>query len=189
MLPWISFLYSAPVQVIIALYLLYNEMGVAVVGGLVLMLLMIPLNGFVSAKIKGFQTRQMKLKDERLRSLDEILSGIKVLKLYGWEEAFTNHVLKIREKELQLIRRGGYLNAITVILASCTPFFVALVTFAIYVLIDENNKLDAEKAFVSIALFNLLRIPLNMIPNMITTLVLVCLKFIIFYRVVEGVDL
>ena len=80
-------------------------------------------------------------------------------------------MLDIRKQELNLIRKSGFLSSIMVVLANCTPFFVAMVTFTIYILM--GHELDAQKAFVSIALFNLLRIPLNMIPNMITSLILV----------------
>lgn len=44
-------------------------------------------------------------------------------------------------------------------------------TFAVYVLIDEHNVLDAEKAFVSLALFNILRFPLNVLPMVISSMV------------------
>lgn len=44
-------------------------------------------------------------------------------------------------------------------------------TFTVYVLSDENNVLDAQKAFVSLALFNILRFPLNMLPMVISSIV------------------
>ncbi|KFQ81083.1 Multidrug resistance-associated protein 1, partial [Phoenicopterus ruber ruber] len=50
-------------------------------------------------------------------------------------------------------------------------FQVALSTFAVYVTIDKNNILDAQKAFVSLALFNILRFPLNMLPMVISSIV------------------
>lgn len=50
-------------------------------------------------------------------------------------------------------------------------FQVALSTFAVYVKIDKNNVLDAQKAFVSLALFNILRFPLNMLPMVISSIV------------------
>lgn len=48
---------------------------------------------------------------------------------------------------------------------------MALSTFAVYVTIDENNVLDAQKAFVSLALFNILRFPLNILPMVISSIV------------------
>lgn len=46
-----------------------------------------------------------------------------------------------------------------------------MVTFATYVLIDEDNVLDATKTFVSLSLFNILRFPLTMLPMLISNLV------------------
>ena len=51
------------------------------------------------------------------------------------------------------------------------PFLVALCSFATYVLSDPNNVLDANTAFVSLTLFNLLRIPLNFLPSLLVYLV------------------
>lgn len=59
---------------------------------------------------------------------------------------------------------------------------MALSTFAVYVTVDENNILDAKKAFVSLALFNILRFPLNILPMVISSIVQVC----IIQRVQEG---
>lgn len=50
-------------------------------------------------------------------------------------------------------------------------FQVALTTFAVYVTVDETHVLDAEKAFVSLSLFNILRFPLNMLPQVISSIV------------------
>ena len=52
---------------------------------------------------------------------------------------------------------------------------MSLVTFGVYVMVDENNILDAEKAFVSLALFNILRFPLSMVPQVISNIVQVYL--------------
>ena len=41
------------------------------------MVFMIPLNGVVASKMKKFQISQMKDKDKRCKTMDEILNGIK----------------------------------------------------------------------------------------------------------------
>lgn len=53
---------------------------------------------------------------------------------------------------------------------------VALVSFACFVLIDDNNVLDAKTAFVSLSLFNILRFPLSMLPMLISNLVQVSIQ-------------
>ena len=177
LLPWLCFLWTAPIQIGIALWLLWNELGVSILGGLILMILFIPINGYIASTVKRIQQRQMGLKDKRLKAINEMLNGMKVLKLYAWEEAFIENIQKIRVQEIRYIRKAGYISTIFNVISSCSPFMVSCVTFTIYILIDPNNKLDAEKAFVSIALFNLLRIPLAMIPNMMSFLIMVSIIF------------
>lgn len=48
-------------------------------------------------------------------------------------------------------------------------FQVALATFAIYVL--TGNELTANKAFVALSLFNILRYPITMFPNVIISMI------------------
>jgi len=56
-------------------------------------------------------------------------------------------------------------------------FQVSLTTFAVYVLSDPNNVLDAKKTFVSLSLFNLLRFPLTMLPFIVSSIVQVLEHF------------
>ena len=53
----------------------------------------------------------------------------------------------------------------------CFSLQVSLTTFAVYVLSDPSHNLDATKAFVSLSLFNILRFPLSMLPQLIASLV------------------
>lgn len=66
-------------------------------------------------------------------------------------------------------------------------FQVALTTFAVYVTVDEKNILDAETAFVSISLFNILRFPLNMLPQVISSLVQVGTFFFVVFHLLRCV--
>ncbi|XP_037958175.1 multidrug resistance-associated protein 1 isoform X4 [Teleopsis dalmanni] len=168
---YLNMIWSAPLQIGLALYFLWQLLGPSVLAGLAVMIILIPVNGFIANRIKTYQIRQMKYKDERVKLMNEVLSGIKVLKLYAWEPSFENEVLKIRENEIATLKATAYLNASTSFLWSCAPFLVSLVTFATYVLIDENNVLDATKTFVSLSLFNILRFPLTMLPMLITNMV------------------
>ena len=47
---------------------------------------------------------------------------------------------------------------------------VALATFGTFVLFSDE-PLTAERAFVALSLFNILRFPLSMLPNLISSLV------------------
>ncbi|XP_077131251.1 multidrug resistance-associated protein 1 isoform X1 [Ranitomeya variabilis] len=168
---YINMIWSAPLQVIFALYLLWQILGPSVLAGVAVMILLVPVNAVIAVKTKKYQVIQMKCKDNRIKLMNEILNGIKVLKLYAWELAFKEKVLGIRQEELKVLKKSAYLSAVGTFTWVCAPFLVALSTFAVYVLSDENNVLDAEKAFVSLALFNILRFPLNMLPMVISSMV------------------
>lgn len=88
------------------------------------MIILIPVNAFIANKIKDLQIRQMKNKDERVKLMNEVLNGIKVLKLYAWEPSFEAQVLRIRDKEIKVLKEAAYLNAGTSFIWSCAPFLV-----------------------------------------------------------------
>ncbi|XP_074237715.1 multidrug resistance-associated protein 1 isoform X5 [Saimiri boliviensis] len=148
-----------------------KNLGPSVLAGVAVMVLMVPFNAVMAMKTKTYQVAHMKSKDNRIKLMNEILNGIKVLKLYAWELAFKDKVLDIRQEELKVLKKSAYLAAVGTFTWVCTPFLVALCTFAVYVTVDEKNILDAQKAFVSLALFNILRFPLNILPMVISSIV------------------
>ncbi|XP_054604932.2 ATP-binding cassette sub-family C member 3 isoform X2 [Nothobranchius furzeri] len=168
---FLNMLWSAPLQIMLALYFLWQNLGPSVLAGVAVMVMLIPLNAFIAMKTRAYQVEQMQYKDERIKLMNEILNGIKVLKLYAWENSFKDRVLAIRQKELNVLRKTAYLGALSTMAWTSAPFLVALTSFAVFVTVDEKNILDAEKAFVSLSLFNILRFPLNMLPQVISGLV------------------
>ncbi|KAM4525274.1 ATP-binding cassette sub-family C member 3 isoform 2-T2 [Odontesthes bonariensis] len=168
---FLNMLWSAPLQIMLALYFLWQNLGPSVLAGVAVMVMLIPFNAVIAMKTRGYQVEQMKHKDDRIKLMNEILNGIKVLKLYAWEKSFKEKVLAIRQKELNVLRKTAYLGALSTMAWTSAPFLVALTSFAVYVTVDENNVLDAERAFVSLSLFNILRFPLNMLPQVISSIV------------------
>uniref|UniRef100_A0A665WLW5 Multidrug resistance-associated protein 1 n=1 Tax=Echeneis naucrates TaxID=173247 RepID=A0A665WLW5_ECHNA len=171
LITYINMIWSAPLQVVLALYFLWQNLGPSVLAGVAVMVLMVPVNAVIAMKTKTYQVAQMKSKDTRIKLMNEMLNGIKVLKLYAWELAFKDKVSEIRESELRVLKKAAYLGAVSTFTWVCAPFLVALSTFTVYILINKNNVLDAQKAFVSLALFNILRFPLNMLPMVISSMV------------------
>ncbi|NXA36024.1 MRP3 protein, partial [Eudromia elegans] len=171
LMTFLNMLWSAPLQIFLALYFLWQALGPSVLAGVAVMVLLIPFNAAIAMKTRAFQVEQMRHKDSRIKLMNEILSGIKVLKLYAWEPSFAAKVLEIRKNELLVLKKSAYLNSLSNFAWVSAPFLVALTTFAVYVSVDENNILDAQKAFVSLSLFNILRFPLSMLPQVISNIV------------------
>uniref|UniRef100_A0A8C1PEQ3 Uncharacterized protein n=1 Tax=Cyprinus carpio TaxID=7962 RepID=A0A8C1PEQ3_CYPCA len=168
---FIHLLWSCPLQIILAIAFLWIELGPSVLAGLLVMVLMVPINGWLATKSRGFQMENMKFKDKRMKIINDILNGIKVLKYYAWESSFEAQVQEIREKELKVMRKFAYLSSVSTFIFSCAPAIVSLATFAVFVSVSPDNILDAEKAFTSISLFNILRFPLAMFPQLISIMV------------------
>ncbi|XP_077530982.1 multidrug resistance-associated protein 1-like [Haemaphysalis longicornis] len=165
-------LWATPIQVVVATYLLWQQLGVATLGGLASVVALLPVNAVVTGFLRTYQAKVMQEKDRRIKLMNEILAGIKVLKLYAWEEAFEKRVQEVRNDELGCLRVQAYIDAGVVFSFACAPFVMSLIAFTAYVMSDSNNILDANKAFVSLMLFYTLRLPLAFLPLVISKAVM-----------------
>ena len=125
LLPFIYIVWNAPIQITVAIVMLYNTLGVSVFSGLGVLLLLIPFNSILSYYARTYQTIQMKLKDERINLMNEVLSGIKVLKLYAWEPSYEQKIADIRKQEVKCLRTTALLNTKTAFTFQCAPFLVS----------------------------------------------------------------
>lgn len=145
-------------------------MGYATLVGLAAMVgLMLPLNLVLARKIRAAQQVLMKAKDERIKVSSEVLSTMKIIKLYGWESSFGEKIRNLRNEELRKLRTYTILDLIDWICWFTLPTVVTLLTFATFVL--AGNELTPSRAFTSLALFNLLRFPLNVFPSMVISVI------------------
>ncbi|XP_065597920.1 multidrug resistance-associated protein 1-like [Cyrtonyx montezumae] len=164
----INLLWSAPFQIIVAVIFLWKELGPSVLAGVAVLLLVIPVNALIAAKVKSLKKCQMKYSDQQVKLLSEMLHGIKILKLYAWEPSYQRKVMDIREREVDVLKSCGYLTAYSMLTLTCIPFMVSLATFGVYFYLDKENVLTATKVFTSISLFNILRLPLFDLPSVIS---------------------
>ena len=91
----VNILWSSPIQIGLSIYFIYHELGWPIFVGFCLMLLSIPLFIFGYIYLTKYQKEQLKYKDKRVKMIGEIIGGIKVLKLFGWEPSFIEKVLYI----------------------------------------------------------------------------------------------
>ncbi|NXL88754.1 MRP7 protein, partial [Alectura lathami] len=154
--------WSLPFQFAITLYLLYQQVGVAFLGGLALALLLVPINKVIANRIMRSNMEMLKHKDTRVKLMTEFLSGIRVIKFYAWEKHFSTRINACRAKELQKLRAIRYLDAVCVYLWAALPVVISIVIFITYVLL--GHQLTATKVFTALALVGMLILPLNSFP-------------------------
>jgi ATP-binding cassette subfamily C (CFTR/MRP) protein 1 len=164
-------LWSAPFQITLCMISLYQLVGWSMLSGIAVMLVMIPINGFIARYMKSLQKQQMKNKDARSRLITEIINNMKSIKLYAWSTAFMNKLNYVRnDLELKNLRKIGASQAFANFTWSTTPFLVSCSTFAVFVW-THDVPLTTEIVFPALALFNLLTFPLAVLPMVITSII------------------
>eukprot|EP00899_Mesostigma_viride_P025318 jgi/Mesvir1/5971/Mv00725-RA.1 len=167
---YMHLVWSAPLQIVISLIMLYWVMGPAVIAGFLVMLLLMPINTALAYRESRINVSLMACKDDRLRAVNELLQGVRQIKFFAWEGTFMRRVAAAREKEMGELTSLQYLEAASQFLWSFTPVMVAAVSFGVMAL-DPSTPLTPERVFSAMALFNVLRFPLNMLPEITSTMV------------------
>merc|ERR1740124_339014 len=161
---WYSFL-----QIIVALYFLWQQLGPSCLAGVAVIFILVPLNKYVAGWMARLQAKLMEARDLRVEINSEVLGSMKVVKFQNWEESFQRRILSLRNDELRRLLTYAVGGAATIMLWSAVPLLVALATFTAYTL--SGHDLDVASALTSIALFDILRFPLFMLPQVINNLV------------------
>ncbi|XP_026467356.1 probable multidrug resistance-associated protein lethal(2)03659 [Ctenocephalides felis] len=135
---------------------LYSDVGPSALYGILLILLLMPLQIFLAYTTSILRHRTARLTDERVRIMSEVLRSIDVIKMYTWEPPFQRLVHDLRNSEMKQIRGCGYIRGIVmsfIMFGTRCAIFVTLVSYVLF----EYGHLTAEKVFMVIAYYNILR--------------------------------
>ncbi|KAH8365091.1 hypothetical protein KR084_001279, partial [Drosophila pseudotakahashii] len=148
------YLWVGPIQVLLITYLMYQEIGIAAVFGMIFMLILIPLQMYLGTITSMLHLKAAERTDNRIRMVNEIISGIRVLKMYAWELPFEKMVAKARQKEMNSIRQEQYISGFRFacrIIVSRVAIFLSLVGYVIL-----GQFFTPEVAFLITAYYNVL---------------------------------
>ncbi|KAH9101478.1 hypothetical protein AeMF1_021801 [Aphanomyces euteiches] len=157
-LPW-------TVVPLITLPLLYISIGyelgwsVGATGGASLLFVM--AIGYKYANSAGHLRQDlMTTQAERVKMTNELLQGIRVVKMHGWEAALERRIATVRDRELMLQRHyqfGSEMNAVGLLIAPSFSMAVMLVVF-----VAQGNTLTPTVVFTLLACMNVARLPCNL---------------------------
>ncbi|KAG0278119.1 hypothetical protein BGZ96_002539 [Linnemannia gamsii] len=166
------FLLQVPFELVLGGYLLYQTLGLPLLAGLAVFFIITPIQGKMAAFMSGFEDEKLEKMDARLRVMTEILSNIKIVKLYGWEDAFRKKVDEKRHEELHSEKMLATIRSILTIVFSSVTLLMSLATFGVYAAYGGPDftpgKMTSQVVFVGIALFARLNRPLGMIAHMVS---------------------
>lgn len=159
-------IWTSPVLVILTLALLLINLSYSALAGFSLIVLSVPVLGKVIRVLTTKRQLMNKITDKRVNLMQEILLGIRFVKYSAWEQSFLSQLKQLRTEEIRAIQfllgvRSG-VGAVSISL----PVFGAMLTFTTYSLV--GNNLNPADVFSSLALFNSLRVPLLLLPGVIS---------------------
>ncbi|XP_010051993.2 ABC transporter C family member 12 [Eucalyptus grandis] len=162
-------LWSAPFRIVIAMVLLYQQLGIASLLGSLMLVLMIPLQTIIISKMQKLTKEGLQWTDKRVSLMNEILAAMDTVKCYAWEKSFQCKVQEVRSDELSWFRRAQLLSAFNSFVLNSIPVIVTVVSFGTFTLL--GGDLTPARAFTSLSLFAVLRFPLDMLPSLMSQVV------------------
>ncbi|XP_056145091.1 ATP-binding cassette sub-family C member 4-like [Lampris incognitus] len=157
---FLHFLWVGPLQATAVLLLLLHLIGPSCLAGMAVLVFLIPVQTMFGRFFSTLRGQTAALSDERIRTMNEVVSGIRIIKMYGWERPFSALVDEIRRKEISKIMKSSYLRGLNM-----ASFFVAskviiFITFCVYVL--TGNRMSASKVFVAVSLYGAVRLTITL---------------------------
>lgn len=164
---------AIPIEITVALILLYNFLGWSMIAGVMGMILLLPLQAWQAKVFENIQGRKLAAMDQRVRLTTEVLAGIKVVKIYGWESAFLERIRNLRNKELAALKTIGIVQAfMSIVFISCS-LVISLITFGVYARWGgpgfTPGTLTPQTVFVSMTVFAMLRGPISSLSEATTS--------------------
>uniref|UniRef100_A0A8W4FMW1 Multidrug resistance-associated protein 4 n=1 Tax=Sus scrofa TaxID=9823 RepID=A0A8W4FMW1_PIG len=153
---FLHFLWVGPLQTVVVTALLWMEVGISCLAGMAVLILLLLLQSCIGKSFSSRRSKTAAYTDDRIRSVSEVITGIRTVKMYTWEKSFADLIARLRRKEISKILTSSYLRGLN--LAS----FFALSKIMIFVTFFANallgNVITASQVFVVVTLFEALRL-------------------------------
>ncbi|KAF9932404.1 hypothetical protein FBU30_008256 [Linnemannia zychae] len=166
---------SSTFEIVLAIYLLYDRLGPSSLTSVGVIILITPLQALMANVVNNAKDRKLEAMDNRIRTLTEVLSSIKTVKMYSWENAFRKRIARFRATEIKHLRYIGIAYAFMCIMFSSLPLVMALLTFVIYSYFGgpdgTRGTISAQMIFVTVTLFARLAQPLGRLSTMTFSLI------------------
>ncbi|GFN96896.1 multidrug resistance-associated protein 1 [Plakobranchus ocellatus] len=151
-------------HLVVGAYLCYTVSGVAMLTGFGFIVLMLAVSVVTNQKVGGFQEQLMTIKDQRLKVVGEVLGGIKVIKLYGWELLFSEKIIRLRRKELKILLNIAFFGVLETFAFTASKFWMTLCILATFVALRSSHYLDPHRAFLILNYINIINLAVLTLP-------------------------
>ncbi|XP_072539978.1 ATP-binding cassette sub-family C member 4 isoform X1 [Salminus brasiliensis] len=157
---FLHFLWVGPLQAAAVIGLLWQEIGPSCLAGMAVLIFLMPLQTLFGRLFSKFRSKTAALTDSRIRTMNEVVSGIRIIKMYAWEKPFAALVDDVRKKEISKIMSSSYLRGLNMASFFSASKIIVFVTFTVYVLV--GNKISASRVFVAVSLYSAVRLTVTL---------------------------
>ncbi|KAI3366042.1 hypothetical protein L3Q82_009871, partial [Scortum barcoo] len=157
---FLHFLWVGPLQAAAVVGLLWVEIGPSCLAGMVVLLFLMPVQTMFGRLFSKFRSKTAVLTDNRIRTMNEVVSGIRIIKMYAWEKPFAALVSEVRRKEISKIMKSSYLRGLNMASFFCASKIIVFITFTLYVLL--GNTISASRVFVTVSLYSAVRLTVTL---------------------------
>lgn len=161
--------FASPLTVLASIYFLYRILSWSAFAGLIVLLFSLPLNYFVAEKISMIQDKLMAVSDRRIAKTNELLSAIRIVKYFAWEQHFIDSISDTRKKELHLLYMRYVYWSLGALLFLLMPMLILLSSFYCFVKI-QGGVLTSSRAFTALSIYQIMRWPLDDMQNIVTNI-------------------
>ncbi|KAF1315490.1 Canalicular multispecific organic anion transporter 2, partial [Globisporangium splendens] len=155
-----------PLQIAIVSYLLYDVLNVAAFAGIGMIVLILCVNHLLSQRLRKQQRIYRKNKDVRMKKVTELFKAIGIVKFNAWEERFLDQIRHVRAVEMRNLFKLRVLVACAISLMWGMPVFISIASFGVFTTVVKH-ELTPAVVFSSIALFQLIQVPLRQITQIV----------------------
>ncbi|XP_024968752.1 ABC transporter C family member 5-like [Cynara cardunculus var. scolymus] len=159
-------IWMLPMQIILALAILYKSVGIACIATLIATILSIVITIPLAQVQELYQDKLMAAKDDRMRKTSECLRNMRILKSQAWEDRYRRRLEEMRSVEFRWLKKALYSQAFITFFFWSSPIFVAAVTFGTSMLI--GRQLTAGGVLSALATFRILQEPLRNFPDLVS---------------------
>ncbi|XP_043350867.1 ATP-binding cassette sub-family C member 12 isoform X4 [Dermochelys coriacea] len=137
-------------------------LGPTALTGTFVYIIFIPLQMLMAKLTSIFRRAAMSVTDTRVRTMNEILTCIKLIKMYAWEKSFAKAIKGIRNVERKILEKAGYVQSVNSALTPIVSTLATVMTFVLHTLLKQ--ELTASVAFSVIAMFNVMKFSIAILP-------------------------
>eukprot|EP00070_Physeter_catodon_P046582 XP_028353476.1 multidrug resistance-associated protein 4 isoform X5 [Physeter catodon] len=157
---FLHFLWAGPLQAIIVTILLWMEIGISCLAGMAVLIILLPLQSCIGKLFSSLRSKTAAFTDTRIRTMNEVITGIRIIKMYGWEKSFADLITSLRRKEISKILRSSYLRGMNLASFFVASKIIVFVTFTTYVLL--GSVVTASRVFVAVTLYGAVRLTVTL---------------------------